>query len=568
MTIGDLTDRVQLDVNLKNTDYTAKNCSKSAGNAFLNILATANKANEFAFGKEKNYSYADSKYSYKKEFQSEYENFYNKFGNDKKYDDSIKHDHSEKKASHHDKKAEYKTENKNDVSEKVHEEKQEVKAKQPEDHENKKVSDENKHNNQEAKNSSESNEQGTETKKETKDEESCETNQNPESSNQDKTAEKDETSENNEEILEEIQGSLQTTEIALGISNSPKAEQPQNMQAIISQKASTEDNTTDKKAESSTQNNSQNIASGQQKNNVKVQQEEVVADEKVKKPEILATTEAADKLNLVDKKLIGQSDEKVKAASVKLADAMENQDAKPVITNVEVKTQMDAGGQSNQQQQNFKPANQIQSVALENSLQKTEGPQTSQFSKVLNVKQEQNTQNVENSVLNQVKDKVSAEISSNKSQVSIVLNPQHLGKVNINIVSQNGVLTAQITAENKDVKDILNKGLDGLKQSLTEQGINVGKFAISVQEPSSLNNNNDSDKNNNEFEQANTGSDLNYESNKDNHSQETSSGKMNNKFYNLAEEAENLENNGEILNGVDDTAANSNNTVGKVDYRV
>ena len=72
----------------------------------------------------------------------------------------------------------------------------------------------------------------------------------------------------------------------------------------------------------------------------------------------------------------------------------------------------------------------------------------------------------DSSIVDQVIQKASIELSNNNSQITISLAPANLGRVEINLVSTNGVLTAQITAENSQVKEALTKGIEDLKQNL------------------------------------------------------------------------------------------------------
>lgn len=154
-----------------------------------------------------------------------------------------------------------------------------------------------------------------------------------------------------------------------------------------------------------------------------------------------------------------------------------------IVANAE--TQKTAGEAMNKQgQQNFgqeSRPNLNQVVAGENSSQKVDVQRAAQFEKVLNSKQAESTQK---SVINQVKN-ASAQLGNGRSEVSIALRPDNLGRVNINLVSHKGELTAQITAENNQVKEMMTKGLESLKQGLSEQGINVNRVVINVQDSSS-----------------------------------------------------------------------------------
>lgn len=68
------------------------------------------------------------------------------------------------------------------------------------------------------------------------------------------------------------------------------------------------------------------------------------------------------------------------------------------------------------------------------------------------------------------------------SKVNIVLNPESLGRVNLQIINSKGGLTAQFTVTTNDARELLMKGLDGLKESLLTQGISVDNLSIKVSE--------------------------------------------------------------------------------------
>ena len=58
------------------------------------------------------------------------------------------------------------------------------------------------------------------------------------------------------------------------------------------------------------------------------------------------------------------------------------------------------------------------------------------------------------------------ETLQNNSKVSIVLNPESLGKITIQLVKSPEGLSAQFTTATQEAKNILMKGLDGLKRKL------------------------------------------------------------------------------------------------------
>lgn len=68
----------------------------------------------------------------------------------------------------------------------------------------------------------------------------------------------------------------------------------------------------------------------------------------------------------------------------------------------------------------------------------------------------------------------------NNSKVNIVLNPESLGRVNIQLVNSPEGLSAQFTVANHEVRDILMKGLDGLKDTLASHGVGVDNVSVKV----------------------------------------------------------------------------------------
>ena len=68
----------------------------------------------------------------------------------------------------------------------------------------------------------------------------------------------------------------------------------------------------------------------------------------------------------------------------------------------------------------------------------------------------------------------------NNSKVNIVLNPESLGKVNIQLINTKDGLTAQFMVTTQDAKDLLMKGLDGLRESLTAHGVGVENVSVKL----------------------------------------------------------------------------------------
>ena len=68
------------------------------------------------------------------------------------------------------------------------------------------------------------------------------------------------------------------------------------------------------------------------------------------------------------------------------------------------------------------------------------------------------------------------------SKVNIVLNPESLGKVSVQLINTKEGLSAQFTVATQDAKNLIMKGLDGLKDLLLAQGVNVDNVTVKLSE--------------------------------------------------------------------------------------
>ncbi len=86
-------------------------------------------------------------------------------------------------------------------------------------------------------------------------------------------------------------------------------------------------------------------------------------------------------------------------------------------------------------------------------------------------------------ILNQINERMSSIKTSQSEKIEIILQPANLGKVNIELESVKGALTATLVADSQQVKEILEKNVDSLKNNLTSQGVNVNNVIVKVEEP-------------------------------------------------------------------------------------
>jgi len=112
-------------------------------------------------------------------------------------------------------------------------------------------------------------------------------------------------------------------------------------------------------------------------------------------------------------------------------------------------------------------------------------------------------------ILSQVQAKISASAINNTSKMIIQLTPESLGKISIEILNGKDGLSAKLIAQNSQVKDMLEKNIEGLKTALQNQGVNVNSVNIKVGEGEKSNAEHRNDEQNSQFEQKNQGNSQN-----------------------------------------------------------
>lgn len=248
------------------------------------------------------------------------------------------------------------------------------------------------------------------------------------------------------------------------------AAQPAKKEPVIDPKAEKPQQPAEKTDKAETANNANNIEIKEKGSKEKSADKEVIADKSKRNN---ASDENRTALPANSRQV--EQKEDLKIENIK---AVSNSELQKTVNDSMTKQQ----GQFSSGQESR--ANISQAASSEGGAQKIDAQKAAQFEKTLSSKQADSTQK---SVLNQVKN-ASSQLNNGKSEVSINLRPDNLGKVNINLVSQKGELTAQITAENQQVKEMLAKGLDSLRQGLSEQGVNVNRVVVNVQDSSSTKN--------------------------------------------------------------------------------
>ncbi len=90
-------------------------------------------------------------------------------------------------------------------------------------------------------------------------------------------------------------------------------------------------------------------------------------------------------------------------------------------------------------------------------------------------------QPVKNSeVLNQVVEQAKVIVGQDKSEMVIQLKPDHLGKLELKVVTEQGIVAAKFIAESQQVKEIIETNMQLLKDSLQKQGIIIDSVNVQV----------------------------------------------------------------------------------------
>ncbi len=86
-------------------------------------------------------------------------------------------------------------------------------------------------------------------------------------------------------------------------------------------------------------------------------------------------------------------------------------------------------------------------------------------------------------VIAQIHNKLQALNSTTNTKLTMVLNPESLGKVQIQLANSREGVTAEFLVSSQGVKDILDSSLTQLKETLSAQGVHVNDVSVKVSTP-------------------------------------------------------------------------------------
>jgi flagellar hook-length control protein FliK len=85
------------------------------------------------------------------------------------------------------------------------------------------------------------------------------------------------------------------------------------------------------------------------------------------------------------------------------------------------------------------------------------------------------------SIVKQIESRIKVSSNLDTTKMEFQLNPEHLGKLTIQVASKEGVITAQITAQNLAVKEVLESQIVQLKDNMNNQGLKVEAVEVTVE---------------------------------------------------------------------------------------
>lgn len=84
-------------------------------------------------------------------------------------------------------------------------------------------------------------------------------------------------------------------------------------------------------------------------------------------------------------------------------------------------------------------------------------------------------------IMNQITDYMKGQVVDGVSELEMQLHPESLGNLHIKLTAKEGVLTAQFTAQNDIVKNVLESQMVQLKENFKEQGVTVEAIEVTVE---------------------------------------------------------------------------------------
>lgn len=85
-------------------------------------------------------------------------------------------------------------------------------------------------------------------------------------------------------------------------------------------------------------------------------------------------------------------------------------------------------------------------------------------------------------IVDQVVNHIRIRVLPQTTSMELQLNPESLGRVNLNVTSNNGLATATLTVQNEVAKEALESQLTVLRENLESHGLKVESVEVNVSE--------------------------------------------------------------------------------------
>ena len=83
-------------------------------------------------------------------------------------------------------------------------------------------------------------------------------------------------------------------------------------------------------------------------------------------------------------------------------------------------------------------------------------------------------------IVRQIIDEIRVNVTKDTTSMEVQLNPEHLGKVQINVASKDGIITAQIITENEAAKHAIENSITVLKETFNNQELKVEAVEVMI----------------------------------------------------------------------------------------
>lgn len=156
----------------------------------------------------------------------------------------------------------------------------------------------------------------------------------------------------------------------------------------------------------------------------------------------------------------------------------------PVITKVNISN--DPAGQQNESYSQQDAKNTTEDTVKVQDVTETKevvNPILQNIQDALNeVASTEHTDNVNKPqpVVEQIVEQVRVHMNQDATSMELQLYPEHLGKIQIHVVSKDGVMTARIAAETEQAKQAIENGLANLKEAFEQQDLKVEAVEVMV----------------------------------------------------------------------------------------